>query len=192
MKRSKFWLVVLAAVAGFTSAQTVRAITFGELDNGRHPNVGAVMLVNVPGASGPLMFLSGTLIGPRIFLTAAHGTALLEWALTNGFSLGDIHVTFKDDPYDESGWLHVAAVYTHPGYKPAKVTDTEFVDAHGYGAINIEDAGVLVLEAPSAITPVALPPVGFLDALKRSGQLNPETKFLAVGYGSHASFSPPG
>ena len=64
MKSTKSWLAVLAAVAALAYGQTVRAITFGALDKGRPPNVGAVMLVNVPGASGPLMFRSGTLIGP--------------------------------------------------------------------------------------------------------------------------------
>ena len=44
MKTNKSWLAVLAAVAALASAQTARAITFGEPDNGRHPNVGAVML----------------------------------------------------------------------------------------------------------------------------------------------------
>ena len=47
MEPNKSWLPMLAAVAALAAAQPVRAITFGELDNGRHPNVGAVM-VNAP------------------------------------------------------------------------------------------------------------------------------------------------
>jgi hypothetical protein len=38
------WLAALTVVAALAAAQTSRAITFGELDNGRHPNVGAVMV----------------------------------------------------------------------------------------------------------------------------------------------------
>ena len=40
------------------------------------------------------------------------------------------------------------------------------------------------------IQPAALPAVGFLDELKERGQLNPETKILAVGYGSPCDFPP--
>ena len=59
------------------------------------------------------------------------------------------------------------------------------------GSIPVDDMGLLVLEdVPTGIAPAALPPVGFLDALKEAGQLNPETKLLAVGYGCRATFRP--
>jgi hypothetical protein len=203
MKTKTTWLAVLAVVAALTSAQPVRAITFGELDNGRHPNVGAVMLVipSLPELPNPLQFMSGTLIHKfinnhgtmtGIFLTAGHGTANLEWLMTNGvITLDNIYVTFMDDPAVEASRLRVAAIITHPGYKPARATDVDFWDAHGMGSISIDDLGLLVLEdVPSGIEPAALPPVGFLDELKREDQLGPDTKILAVGYGSRATFRP--
>jgi hypothetical protein len=192
MKMKKSWLMVLAAVAAFYSDQTLRAITFGELDNGRHPNVGAVM-VKVPGVADPVQFLSGTLIRPNLFLTAGHGTSELEFLFDREWlSTSDIFVTFADDPYDQRFYLPVARVITHPGYRPAvyDVAEDVWADAHGQGSIPIDDMGLLVLKKPSRIEPAALPPVGFLDELKRAGQLQPDTKILAVGYGSHATFRP--
>ena len=118
MKNNKSWLVVLAAVAALTSAQTVRAITYGEPDNGRHPNVGTV-IVAAPWAE-PFQHVSGTLIAPNLFLTAGHATSEFEFGIESGwFSLSYVYVTFADDPYDDSFWLPVAAVRTHPGYNPS-------------------------------------------------------------------------
>ena len=151
MKNNKSWLVVLAAVATLTSAETGRAITFGEPDNGRHPNVGAVMLVlpDLPNLPNPAQFLSGTLIAPNLFLTAGHGTAYLEWLKDAGVvSFDNVFVTFSDDPTDKASYMRIKAIRTHPGYEAAKDSLAEgiWLDAHGAGRIPVEDMGVLVLE----------------------------------------------
>jgi hypothetical protein len=195
MKPKTTWLAALAGVAVLASAVTVYAITFGEADNGRHPNVGAVMVKYISEEGEPVvtMYCSGSLIGPKAFLTGGHCTSLMECSMAaEATAMGNWHVTFSDDPFDESAWLPLAAVYTHPGYKPAKATDVEFIDAHGQGSINIEDVGVLILENPVNIEPVELPPVGFLDQLKRERALTRESEFLSVGYGSRSSHAPPG
>ena len=61
---------VLAASAGAVT-------TNGFPDDGRHPNVGAIM---VPASSGNgyASVCSGTLVSPTVFLTASHCTAFLE------------------------------------------------------------------------------------------------------------------
>jgi hypothetical protein len=185
MKSNKSWLVVLAAVAVLASAQTVRAITDGEADNGRHPNVGALMFIYYQDPVNPevIMDFSGVLVSPRVFLTAGHCTEYVEWTLGMGYTdLGNWYVTFSDDPYDQTHWLPITDVQTHPGYKPAD---------GGCGG-NFEDVGVVVLEEATDITPEVLPTVGFLDGLKKAKQLEPETKILSVGYGSRATFAPPG
>jgi hypothetical protein len=196
MKSNKSWLAVLAAVAALSSAQTLRAITFGELDNGRHPNVGALMFIDYQNPVNPevAMCFSGVLIAPRVFLTGGHCTDSLEWILEMGYcDLHNYYVTFADDPYDQTHWLPIAAIYTHPGYKPAvhDVAEGVWADAYGYGSINIEDVGLIVLEEATDIAPAALPTVGFLDELKGARELNPETRILSVGYGSHETFPPP-
>ena len=110
-----------------------------------------------------------------------------EW-----FSLSYVYVTFADDPYDDSFWLPVADVRTHPGYNPGKysVADGIWADANGQGRIQSDDMGVIVLAEPVDIEPARLAPLGLLDDLKRAGQLGPDTKFLAVGYGCHATLRP--
>lgn len=185
MKMRESWLAVLAAAAVLASAQTVRAITDGEADNGRHPNVGAVMFIDYQDPVNPevIMDFSGVLVSPRVFVTAGHCTDFIAWTLRMGYTdLGNWYVTFSDDPYDQSHWVPIGDVQTHPGYKPA----------NGGGGGNFEDVGVVVLEEATNITPEALPAVGFLDELKKARQLEPETKILSVGYGSRATFAPPG
>jgi hypothetical protein len=197
MRINKSWLVVLAAVAVLASAQTVRAITNGEADNGRHPNVGAVMLFDYQNPVNPevIMDFSGVLVSPRVFLTAGHCTAFIEWTLDMAYTdLGNWYVTFNDDPYDQTHWLPIADVRTHPGYKSFTGASGNnpgtkmFLDAGG----NTEDVGVIILEEATDILPVALPTVGLLDELKKAKRLEPETKILGVGYGAHATFAPPG
>jgi secreted trypsin-like serine protease len=59
-------IVVLIFVIG---VQTATAITGGELDGEGHPNVG-LMIADIDGE--PQWRCTGTLISPRVFLTAGH------------------------------------------------------------------------------------------------------------------------
>jgi hypothetical protein len=71
--------VVLLALAGMVlTIGPTSAITFGQPDGNRHPNVGALLADYDPDSPGPDIICSGTLIAPTVFLTAAHCTAFLE------------------------------------------------------------------------------------------------------------------
>lgn len=58
--------------AALLAAAPVLAITDGELDGNRHPNVGLMVALDANG--NPMWRCSGTLVGPRHYLTAGHCT----------------------------------------------------------------------------------------------------------------------
>ena len=76
MRRSVSLAVSLAFLTIGVVAGPAGAVTGGEPDGNRHPNVGALLV----GTSGVDMFqvCSGSLIAPGEFLTAGHCTDFLE------------------------------------------------------------------------------------------------------------------
>jgi secreted trypsin-like serine protease len=162
-------LVVVLAVAA-----PVAAITWGQPDT-VHTNVGA-MVVDWPGY-GPWQVCSGTLIHPRVFLTAGHCTSGWE-----GTGVETFWVNFDQHALNEGTLLEVEQVITHPDYWWGPNS-------------NPHDVGVLILAEPvEGITPATLPEEGYLDQLRDEGQLNQgktKAKFTLVGYGGTLSWPPP-
>jgi Trypsin len=147
---------VVAVAAVLTFASAALAITYGEPDGNRHPNVGA-LLAPEPYSDGTWVTCSGTLISPTIFLTAAH--------CDQGVSR--VAVTF-DSSYDAAtgttywGTWRADPAYTHSQNDP-------------------HDLAVVVLDrAVKGITPAKLPAAGSL------GGLPVGTKFTSVGYGAQS------
>jgi len=152
----------------------VAAITWGEPDT-EHTNVGA-MVVDYPGY-GPFQWCSGTLIHPRVFLTAGH--------CTEGFEDGStkLWVNFHQNALNEKTLLDVEKVITHPDYNWGPTS-------------NPNDVGVLILKKPvkKRIEPATLPEEGFLDQLLAEGRLREgsnEADFTVVGYGGTLDWPPP-
>lgn len=167
----------IAAAAALTLAVgPVGAITFGELDGNAHPNVGALIAEwRTPGVKEELC--SGTLIGPRVFLTASHCTAFLE-----SRGIRDVWVSFDTDigdPVRASTKLIHGTMHTNP----------EFGFAGPGGFSDPHDLAVIVLDEPAAavypgIRPASLPTLGLFDELAEKNGLRGQ-KFTAVGYGVH-------
>src|SRR5216683_3864320 len=67
----RLFFAVLAALMLATSVPAA-AITYGEVDSGRHPQVGLVVFLDA--GSHPLWRCSGTLMSARVLLTAGHCT----------------------------------------------------------------------------------------------------------------------
>jgi hypothetical protein len=169
----------LSILAGLLLALTVgvapaAAVTWGQPDTA-HPNVGA-MVVDWPDY-GPWQLCSGTLIHPRVFLTAGHCTADLE-----AYGITKVWVNF--DPYalNKKTMLDVVQVVTHPDYYWGPQS-------------NPYDVGALILARPvKRIIPATLPEVGFLDRLLAEGKLRQgadEADFVVVGYGGTLHWPPP-
>jgi hypothetical protein len=160
MRRTLMWLAVVAAALAV--AGSALAITFGQLDGNRHPNVGALIYENEDGERGILC--SGTLIEPDVFLTASHCTAFLE---SIDVAPDDVWVTF-DPTFDDASPLLPGTYHTNPlfGVTPG------FSETH--------DIAVVVLDAPAAgITPARLPTLNQLNGMSLKQQ-----RFVAVGYGT--------
>lgn len=160
--RRRFAALAATALAGLALAGGAQGIVFGQLDENRHPNVGALIFEDENGDRGILC--SGTLISPTVFLTASHCTAFL---VSIGVEPDDVWVTF-DPTFDEASPLLGGTYHTNPlfGVSPS------FADTH--------DIAVVVLDAPAAgVTPARLPTQNQLDGMALKSQ-----RFTAVGYGT--------
>ena len=159
-----------ALIALAIAASPAGAITFGQPDGSRHPEVGALLADYDPDSPGPDLLCSGTLIAPTVFLTASHCTAFLE---SQDIAADDVWVTFApsyDDDSTSTAGLIGGTYHTNPLY------------ASG-GASNTYDIAAVVLDSSPGVTPATLPHVGVLSQLKASGAIY-GTTFTAVGYGT--------
>lgn len=166
MKR-KFLVLVTVLLTVLLAATPVLAITFGELDGERHPNVGA-LLVAWPYPGGTIdIVCSGTLVSPTVFLTAAH---CVNWMPGEGIDPNDVYVTF-DTAYSAGvSTLQRGTYHVNPNY--------------GHDNSDLNDVAVVVLDEPiTDITPAVLPPAGLLDDLKAADALKGQP-FVTVGYGT--------
>ena len=159
-------LVLLLAAGALPAA----AITGGELDDGRHPNVG-LMIADIDGE--PQWRCSGTLIAPRVFLTAGHCTGDGATAARVWFA-GDI-ADVPDYPYGGEVAIEGTPI-PHPDYG----WGSQYNDAH--------DVGVVILdEAVTDIKPAQLAEADLLGQLKKAGLLDggykESTYFTSVGDG---------
>jgi secreted trypsin-like serine protease len=119
------------------------AITYGEPDGNRHPNVGA-LVGTFDGQTYP--YCSGTLISPTVFLTAAHCDIDTE----------QVYVTF-DPAYTSKSKVYAGTFYADPLY------DQSQSDPH--------DIAVVVFDKPvMGITPAQLPTLGQFDGVAQDQQ----------------------
>ena len=166
-------MLVLILVVG---ALPAAAITGGELDGEGHPNVG-LMVADIDGK--PRWRCSGTLIAPRVFLTAGHcvgdgADAARVWFDTD---LTDN----KEYPYGGETSIEGTPV-PHPLYL--------------WGSNDPHDVGVVILDEAVDIEPATLPDPDLLTQLKKDRTLEGGYKdgvyFKSVGYGDTlASWPPP-
>jgi secreted trypsin-like serine protease len=147
------------------------AITGGEVDT-EHINVGAI-LVRLKEGEEPVQWCSGTLIHPRVFLTAGH---CVDPLIRNEISPDDVSVSFNTDAFQRP-WQAVEGFVLHPEYSFPPVSDPH-------------DLGLIILKQRVDLPLANLAPPGFLDELWKEGKLRwwdeegvHEAFFTVVGYG---------
>jgi hypothetical protein len=160
---------------------TEQSITWGQKDTtGKYANVGAMMATLAPMYGGDTIpFCTGTLVHPRVFLTAGHCTYALEMYLMMGI-VTDVGVSFDAEPVGKP-FLPISGMQTHPGY--------------GHDNGDLMDVGAMVLAAPAVgITPATVAPLGYLDELNAAGKLkhgSDRALLIKVGYGGTLEWPPP-
>lgn len=165
-------LSVFACTAVGAWAPSAGAITNGQPDGTRHPEVGALVGYFAP-AGQSIAYCSGTLISPTVFLTAAHCGFLATPA---------VGVTF-DEKYTAASTVYTGTFYADPDYKPG---------TNGKNDSGPDLAVVVFNKAIKGITPAQLPNAGLLDQMKADGSLNQATQFTSVGYGDTQFVNGPG
>jgi hypothetical protein len=126
-----------AAFLACAVALTALAITYGQADGARHPEVGALVGTF---STGTYPYCSGTLISPTVFLTAAHCN----------IDTSRVYVTF-DTKYSPKSKLYAGTYYFDPQY------NWKQDDPH--------DIAVVVFDKPvNGIAPARLPKAGQLSS----------------------------
>ncbi|HEX8306374.1 MAG TPA: trypsin-like serine protease [Jatrophihabitans sp.] len=172
---------VLFVILGLTigSMSPAVAITGGEPDGNRHPNVGLILFYSPDGR----FRCSATLVTPTVLLTAAHCTV---------DTVGKTLVDFRSVVAYEPPTGYPVAANPETGYTQAEIEAAGFLSGTAYAhpdysgftdLDNWNDVGVIVLDRPvTNIEPATLAPLNYLDAYAQP-RLN-RTLFTSVGYGT--------
>lgn len=174
---ARHWLIVgiVAVVLVVGLSMRADAIAYGVID-ARHGYVGAFIAFlegrDWPGAPPGFAWCSGTLVAPRVFLTAGH---CINNVIQRNIPVEDLHVSFATNILeDRKSWRDVASYAVHP----------EFT----FLSEDWHDLGVVFLaKTVKDVVPATLAPVGFLDALAAQDKLT-NARFATVGYGMDETF----
>lgn len=154
-----------AAILSFASLPAFAITEGGELDGNRHPYVGLMVAYNSAGKF--IWRCSGTLIAPRLFLTAGHCTEAPAVHVEIWFD-ADVQSGIPANGYPFVGDAG-GTPYTHPQYNP--------------NAFFLFDLGMVVLDEPVSMSQYGeLPSLNELDRMARARGTQDVT-FTAVGYG---------
>ena len=154
------------AVTNLPASDRPSFVTYGSLDGNSHP---AVVLIVMDIAGEPAFRCSGTLIAPKVVLTAGHCAGEPgEFSGMRVFTESDVENGNNNYPFAGRNTIEAKEWHSHPLF-----TEAQFFR---------HDVGVVLLSREVKLSASAygkLPRVNQLDAL----QPGSSTRFTAVGYG---------
>jgi hypothetical protein len=196
-------VVAIGFVAILAVAAPAGAITGGTEDtNKRYSNVGMVVFYQPDGR----FRCSGTLIAPRVFLTAAHCTfqdigkviVTFDWEISRTEPESEVDIpraaddSGPDDAHSAIGFT--AADITSPEYEGEQswalgspLTHPDYSDFTDIK--NWNDTGVVILDRASTLPTAPLAPENYLNQFAQP-RLN-KTEFLTIGYGTEVRRTAP-
>lgn len=165
--------VILAALLGIVVSAVPHAawgITYGEADNGRHPNVGSFVVAYPDPDTGETVRLqqcTGTLVEPDVVVSAAHCFLGILPGDEVYFTLDEVIDSDRDGFVDADVTKLSGASVVHPL-------------AYSGGYNDPHDIAVFLLDSPvEGVEPAALPEAGALGDSQVKG-----STFTTVGYGT--------
>lgn len=178
MRRRKT-IVLTLVMALLALAGTASAITWGQPDEGEHPNVGTLLFVQ----NGVGFYsCTGTMIAPRVMLTAGHCVA-------EAGNINDLtYVRFEEDALSGIGnypslqdwfdaeWIATETVIPHPMWADY----AEFPNTYDIGVV------ILAEDYEPSNGFGEIPELGFLEDLRGKDKQD----FTSVGYGRQGTLPP--
>jgi hypothetical protein len=180
--------IASAALLLFFAAH-VHAITNNWVEDFEHPYVGLAVFYDKDGQF--IWRCSGSLIGPRTFLTAGHCADTAEGAASARVYFqqdAGAHFNGVEDPF--TGYPNICAGNTLGKLCATSSEIHNFGFANFAGFPNTHDAGLVILDQPISMPEYGqLPAAGTLDSLGTArGQKS--TVFTVSGYGLTLSVNP--
>lgn len=166
--------IAIALIAALIVVVPAAAVQFGQPDGNAHPQVG-LLVFDIDGT--PAYRCSGTLLAPRVLLTAGH-CVFDDDTPDSGSNVTGGRVWFEGD---------VGAGVPGNGYPFGGGTSIAFASWHSHpsydnDAFFLHDLGIVILSEDGPGPYADLAGVGLLDGLAvRRGRQN--TSFTVVGYG---------